>query len=198
MFTPELRVSSPGLRQPPKGLPSQVPSVTPQPPPPARLQPPAATCHSPPPLLQQRPPLVAPPWFSPRATLQAIGSHGSKSPLARRAASASSPNLLPLRPQNSVAADLDGRADTDAHPPCPARPPRGESKARRPDVEEKLHQWLATVPSADRGYRAWDEEQILDIARFAQESSAAHLSAEEIYRRYVVHQVEVADAVAIV
>lgn len=60
-------------------------------------------------------------------------------------------------------------------------------------VEEKLLCWLATIP--DPG-RQWDDGQISKIAMFAQDSNVNHFPAEEIYRRYVVFQVEEADGIS--
>jgi len=75
--------------------------------------------------------------------------------------------------------------------------PRGDSRAL--PVEEKLRQWLSTIPMQggqphnSAQDRDWDEMQISEIVVFAQESHMAHLPAEEIYRRFVEHQVDLAD-----
>lgn len=57
-------------------------------------------------------------------------------------------------------------------------------------AEGKLRLWLSTMSSAGR---PWDESQIVEIAMFAQMSGLEHLSAEEIYGRYVEHTVDLAE-----
>lgn len=66
------------------------------------------------------------------------------------------------------------------------------AQANVDEMEEKLRRWLATIPMSD-GNRQWDDAQILDIVSFAREAGLHHLPAEEIYRLYVEHQVELAD-----
>lgn len=61
-------------------------------------------------------------------------------------------------------------------------------------AEGKIREWLKTIPIGDGDERGWDDTQILEIAEFAQEHHLEHLAAEEIYKRYVEHQVERADA----
>mmetsp|Transcript_32507 Transcript_32507/g.74276 ORF Transcript_32507/g.74276 Transcript_32507/m.74276 type:complete len:399 (+) Transcript_32507:103-1299(+) len=70
-------------------------------------------------------------------------------------------------------------------PPLPSRPVLPS--------EVKLREWLATIPSSNYDNRHWDDAQITNMARFAEEQAAGDLPAEEIYRRYVQHQVELAD-----
>lgn len=71
-------------------------------------------------------------------------------------------------------------------------------------MEEKVRLWLATIPKSpqsgshgNRETREWDDEQIAKIAHFAREASIEDLEAEEIYRRYVMYQVEIADQVSV-
>merc|ERR1711972_401732 len=53
-----------------------------------------------------------------------------------------------------------------------------------------LKEWLKTIPIGNGAERGWDDTQILEIAEFAQEQHLEHLTAEEIYKRYVEYQVE--------
>lgn len=64
-------------------------------------------------------------------------------------------------------------------------------------VEGKLRQWLATISkSENQPNRPWDDSQIANIVEFAQTSDIEQLSAEEIYKQYVDHTVELAEAEA--
>lgn len=63
-------------------------------------------------------------------------------------------------------------------------------------VEGKLREWLKTIPIGNGAERGWDDSQILEIAEFAQDQHLEHLTAEEIYKRYVEYQVEKAEAEA--
>lgn len=60
-----------------------------------------------------------------------------------------------------------------------------------------MRTWLSTIPrspqSANKEAREWDDEQIASIAHFARDASIEDLEVDEIYRRYVEHQVEMAD-----
>jgi len=56
-------------------------------------------------------------------------------------------------------------------------------------VERTLRRWLDTIPIGNGADRGWDNAQVAEIARFAEEEQLQHCSAEEIYRRYVEHQV---------
>jgi len=60
-------------------------------------------------------------------------------------------------------------------------------------AESKIRRWLQTIPIGDGAERGWDESQIAEIAGFAQGRNLEHLSAEEIYKRYVEYQVECAE-----
>jgi len=71
-----------------------------------------------------------------------------------------------------------------------------------PDLTDaKVRGWLAQIrdASADPAVgaapepREWDDGQISKLVQFAQECHIEHLPAEEIYRRYVLHTVEVAE-----
>lgn len=66
---------------------------------------------------------------------------------------------------------------------------------RKDFTEGKVRGWLATISLSDSDGpdRGWDDQQIFSIVQFAQDARLQHLSAEEIYRRYVLHQVEMAD-----
>lgn len=59
-------------------------------------------------------------------------------------------------------------------------------------AEAKLRRWLDTIPIGNGADRGWDDAQILEIAEFAQDQQLEHLAAEDIYKRYVEHQVECA------
>eukprot|EP00403_Amphidinium_massartii_P016142 CAMPEP_0178409200 /NCGR_PEP_ID=MMETSP0689_2-20121128/20340_1 /TAXON_ID=160604 /ORGANISM="Amphidinium massartii, Strain CS-259" /LENGTH=392 /DNA_ID=CAMNT_0020030335 /DNA_START=44 /DNA_END=1222 /DNA_ORIENTATION=+ len=76
--------------------------------------------------------------------------------------------------------------------------PRAPSPERAPlrPSEVKLREWLATIPRSQYDPRGWDDAQILSMADFAEEqvSELEDVSAEEIYRRYVMYQVDLADA----
>jgi len=69
-------------------------------------------------------------------------------------------------------------------------------KLRQYSVEGKIREWLDTIPIGNGAERGWDDTQILEIAEFAQEQHLEHLSAEDIYKRYVEWQVEKALAEA--
>eukprot|EP00929_Paragymnodinium_shiwhaense_P097553 TRINITY_DN59206_c0_g1_i1.p1 TRINITY_DN59206_c0_g1~~TRINITY_DN59206_c0_g1_i1.p1 ORF type:complete len:751 (-),score=137.33 TRINITY_DN59206_c0_g1_i1:93-2345(-) len=62
------------------------------------------------------------------------------------------------------------------------------------DVEAKLRQWLGTISIGNDAHRGWDDGQIVELARFARDGRLEQQTPEEIYRRFVEHQVEVADA----
>lgn len=78
-------------------------------------------------------------------------------------------------------------------PPPPVglfMPPLGQIKQE--SVEEKIRQWLQQIPIGNGAERGWDDSQIAEIADFAQDQHLEHLDVEEIYKRYVEHQVELA------
>lgn len=60
-------------------------------------------------------------------------------------------------------------------------------------VEGKIRQWLRTIPIGNGADRGWDDAQIAEIAEFAQDQHLEHLGAEDIYKRFVEHQVERAE-----
>jgi len=60
-------------------------------------------------------------------------------------------------------------------------------------VVAKIRNWLKAIPIGDGADRGWDDEQIVEIAEFAQDYKFDHLPAEEIYRRYVQNKVEGAE-----
>lgn len=61
-------------------------------------------------------------------------------------------------------------------------------------TEGKVRSWLATIPMSPDGLeREWDDVQISNLVRFAQDWRLEDMPAEEIYKRYVMHQVELAE-----
>lgn len=70
----------------------------------------------------------------------------------------------------------------------------GTSAERSTDAvagaEAKIRAWLQTIPIGNSADRGWDDSQIAQIAEFAQDHHLEGLQAEEIYKRYVEHQVE--------
>jgi len=66
-------------------------------------------------------------------------------------------------------------------------------KTFQDSVEGKIRTWLKTIPIGNGADRGWDDAQIIAIAEFAQDKHLEHLTAEEIYKRYVEHQVEAAE-----
>jgi len=61
-------------------------------------------------------------------------------------------------------------------------------------TEGKVRSWLATIPMSPDGVeREWDDVQIANLVRFAQDWMLEDMPAEEIYKRYVMHQVELAE-----
>jgi len=61
-------------------------------------------------------------------------------------------------------------------------------------TEDKLRGWLATIPTSGSGpQRDWDDSQIMNLVTFAQDAQLENLSAEDIYRQYVISQVELAE-----
>lgn len=62
-------------------------------------------------------------------------------------------------------------------------------------TEGKVRGWLATIPMSDGPgpEREWDDSQIFDLVEFAKETRCEHMAVEEIYRLYVVRQVELAE-----
>eukprot|EP00927_Polykrikos_kofoidii_P067691 TRINITY_DN63140_c0_g1_i1.p1 TRINITY_DN63140_c0_g1~~TRINITY_DN63140_c0_g1_i1.p1 ORF type:complete len:351 (-),score=39.52 TRINITY_DN63140_c0_g1_i1:115-1083(-) len=117
-----------------------------------------------------------------------------------------------VKPSFAVRMDPDWAASPTVPPPAfntsptkqpsfrvsPAQGERAvELAGRRAHTEEKLKQWLATIPTSEpqssEPNRQWDNAQIRKIASFAQDAKIDHLQAEDIYRRYVVNQVEMAE-----
>eukprot|EP00434_Breviolum_minutum_P034343 symbB.v1.2.030392.t1/scaffold3419.1/size57203/2 len=66
---------------------------------------------------------------------------------------------------------------------------------RRPEdeAEMKLRRWLDTIPIGNGAERGWDDTQIRDMASFANKNQLSHLPPEQLYQRYVEHQVAEAD-----
>lgn len=62
------------------------------------------------------------------------------------------------------------------------------------NVDAKIRRWLKTIPIGNGSDRGWDDAQIMEIAEFAQDKHLEHLAAEDIYKKYVEHQVESATA----
>eukprot|EP00439_Symbiodinium_sp_Y106_P066796 s2133_g10.t4 len=63
------------------------------------------------------------------------------------------------------------------------------------EAEGKIRQWLDTIPIGNGAERGWDDAQIREIAEFAaSQQNLQHLSAEQLYQRYVEHQVAQAEA----
>jgi len=60
-------------------------------------------------------------------------------------------------------------------------------------AERKIRRWLQTIPIGNGEERGWDGAQIQEIANFAEEHHLEHLAAEEIYKRFVEHQVASAE-----
>lgn len=61
----------------------------------------------------------------------------------------------------------------------------------RSSAEEKLREWLQRIPVGDG--RGWDDAQIVEIAEFAFDANLEHLSAEDIYAKFVEHKVKEAE-----
>lgn len=59
-------------------------------------------------------------------------------------------------------------------------------------VDTKIRRWLRTIPIGNGSDRGWDDAQISEIAAFAQDHQIEQLNAEDIYKKYVEHQVETA------
>jgi len=59
-------------------------------------------------------------------------------------------------------------------------------------VDSKIRRWLNTIPIGNGANRGWDDTQIREIGDFAKDKRLEHLGAEDIYRKYVEHQVETA------
>eukprot|EP00930_Biecheleria_cincta_P045233 TRINITY_DN31181_c0_g1_i1.p1 TRINITY_DN31181_c0_g1~~TRINITY_DN31181_c0_g1_i1.p1 ORF type:complete len:599 (-),score=83.50 TRINITY_DN31181_c0_g1_i1:39-1754(-) len=64
-------------------------------------------------------------------------------------------------------------------------------------TEMKIRQWLSTIPIGNGSERGWDDAQIQEIANFAETQGIEYVSAEEMYKRYVEHQVSQAEAIAL-
>lgn len=60
-------------------------------------------------------------------------------------------------------------------------------------VDSKIRRWLSTIPIGNGANRGWDDAQITEIAEFAQDKHLEHLAAEDIYKKYVEHQVAAAE-----
>jgi len=61
-------------------------------------------------------------------------------------------------------------------------------------IEGKLWRWLDTIPIGNGEDRGWDEEDVRKIAAFAVDEGLEDEDAEEVYQRYVEHQVALAEA----
>ncbi|CAK9113640.1 Ankyrin-2 [Durusdinium trenchii] len=61
------------------------------------------------------------------------------------------------------------------------------------DAESKIRKWLETIPIGNGSERGWDDAQIREIATFAEQRQLGHLAPEELYQRYVEHQVAEAE-----
>ncbi|CAK0881207.1 unnamed protein product, partial [Prorocentrum cordatum] len=76
--------------------------------------------------------------------------------------------------------------------PFATPPPPGGARPSGPEsVEGKIREWLETIPIGGGADRGWDDEQISEIAQFARGEGLSDLPAEDLYKRYVEHQVEV-------
>jgi len=122
----------------------------------------------------------------PTPFLSAAAPHGSA-----LAAPRSSPSAVGHGPTGIQAAAVP----VTLLPPPPAglwMPSLGQ--LLQDSAEGKIREWLKTIPIGNGADRGWDDGQILQIAEFAQDQHLEHLAAEDIYKRYVEHQVESAEA----
>eukprot|EP00747_Dinoflagellata_sp_TGD_P045802 gnl/TRDRNA2_/TRDRNA2_144059_c0_seq1.p1 gnl/TRDRNA2_/TRDRNA2_144059_c0~~gnl/TRDRNA2_/TRDRNA2_144059_c0_seq1.p1 ORF type:complete len:501 (+),score=24.52 gnl/TRDRNA2_/TRDRNA2_144059_c0_seq1:101-1603(+) len=71
--------------------------------------------------------------------------------------------------------------------------PGAESHHATATTQGKLRAWLGAIPTPAVPDRQWDDNQICKIASFARERGLDHLRAEEIYERYVIHQLDLAE-----
>lgn len=78
--------------------------------------------------------------------------------------------------------------------PPPSAITGGVGKQKQHGIEGKLWSWLDTIPIGNGEERGWDEDDVKKIAAFATEASLQDLDAEDVYRRYVEHQVALAEA----
>lgn len=90
--------------------------------------------------------------------------------------------------------------------PLPSMSPLASREAERPQsfhiaspfncasgvgtMDQKLRQWLRTIPIGRGEQRGWDDAQIADICEFARSRQLEHLAAEAVYKHYVEHLVE--------
>lgn len=81
-------------------------------------------------------------------------------------------------------------ASTPGMPPPPGLWMPSLGQLLQDNVDTKIRRWLRTIPIGNGADRGWDDAQIAEIARFAQDQHLEHLAAEDIYKRYVEHQVE--------
>lgn len=110
------------------------------------------------------------------------------------------PQGVPLTPRfgqrQSLVLDQQTSAQTRQQSQAKSWLERQLKPAEVDGIDTKLKQWLSTIPIGNGEERGWDEDQVAEIAAFARSASGGgleHASAEEIYRRYVEHQVEVAE-----
>lgn len=83
---------------------------------------------------------------------------------------------------------------TPGMPPPPGLWLPSLGKLLQDSVDSKIRRWLSTIPIGNGANRGWDDSQITEIAGFAQDKHLEHLAAEDIYKKYVEHQVESATA----
>ncbi|CAK9118462.1 unnamed protein product [Durusdinium trenchii] len=98
---------------------------------------------------------------------------------------------------------LGGRWSPPAPPSAAAAAARSVSLGRmvtgrmvtppQADAESKIRKWLETIPIGNGSERGWDDAQIREIATFAEQRQLGHLAPEELYQRYVEHQVAEAE-----
>lgn len=60
-------------------------------------------------------------------------------------------------------------------------------------VEQKLRDWLQTIPIGNGESRGWDQQQLTEMAAFATKNYYDQLPAEQIYRNFVEFQIEEAN-----
>lgn len=134
------------------------------------------------PELRPLPPSAPPPTFPPPVSRMSPLSRLISGPTLRERIEDrvlhAAPLLPGLAPGLSQPAPMPGLRSGPAPGPLPA--------------EEKLRRWLSTIPISEPG-RTWDDGQISQIALFARENSVDHLSAEDIYGRFVDHTVYLAE-----
>merc|ERR1719498_1727097 len=100
--------------------------------------------------------------------------------------------MVPLQPMGPLGVrDRVPGAGTPSMPPPPGLlMPFSIGRALQDGVDSKIRRWLSTIPIGNGADRGWDDAQIAGIAAFAQDRHLEHLPAEDIYKKYVEHQVE--------